>query len=195
MKAIKLNIILIILAVFMVISGINAQECKCHSKNSSMRRMHEIIGFKNCGNCHNKNEKLMSSKPKKQNDQKNQEKLKNRIKEDRFCIPCHNPDGTLKKEIYKNSDAMKIINTFYCPKDKLRFIDDIKVCPKCGGKLIDINLLMEESKKNPSNDICRQCHINTEVENLDSHITFKKDKLYNCLECHSGHDDCGGCHF
>lgn len=26
----------------------STKECKCHSKNNKMRRMHEITGFKNC---------------------------------------------------------------------------------------------------------------------------------------------------
>ncbi len=172
----------------------SAPECRCHSKNSSMRRMHEMIGFKNCGNCHKKNKNLMTSQYDEQKDEKYIEGLKKRLSEDKFCIPCHNSDGTIKKEIYKNSEAMKISDTYFCPVDKLRFPEKLNSCPKCGGKLININFLMEESKKNPSNKICRECHPDIEAQNIDAHITFKKEKLNKCLDCHADHDDCGNCH-
>ncbi|MBI5418347.1 hypothetical protein HZA55_10480 [Candidatus Poribacteria bacterium] len=168
-------------------------ECKCHSKNPSMVRMHEIIGFKNCGNCHKKNENLMSPKSSIK-DEKLMEKLQTRIKEDKFCIPCHNADGTIKKEIYKKTDVMKISDTYYCAKDRLRFPEEVNLCPKCSGKLLNLNKLMAQAKANPSNSICRQCHLDAEVQEIDAHITFKKEKLGNCLDCHKDHDDCGNCH-
>lgn len=186
--------IILTLGILMPFSvGASPRACKCHSKNPAMRRMHEVIGYKNCGNCHSKNENLMKSKSSDQKED-HRKKLEKRIKEDNFCKPCHNPDGTIKKESYKKSEAMRITDTFYCPKDKLRFSEGIKVCSKCGGELININKLMEESKKNPSNEICRKCHPTKEVQEIKAHKTDDRKNQYNCLGCHEGHDDCGGCH-
>ena len=54
------QIIILALGIFISVSAnASPKGCKCHSKNPAMRRMHEIIGFKNCGNCHGKNEDLM----------------------------------------------------------------------------------------------------------------------------------------
>ncbi len=189
-----LPIIILALGFFISVSAhASPKECKCHSKNPAMRRMHEVIGFKNCGNCHSKNDNLMKSGASYQKED-HRKKLEKRIKEDQFCIPCHNPDGTIKKESYKKSAAMRVTNTFYCPKDKLKFTEKVKACSKCGGELIDINNLMAESKKNPSNKICRKCHLDKDVLKIGAHKHIDKKDQYNCLNCHEGHDDCASCH-
>ncbi len=187
-KYIALNVLLIIAVSIFASIEVLAYECRCHSKNPAMRRMHEMIGFKNCGDCHSKAENLMKKKSLDKGKEEHKDKLNRRIKEDSFCFPCHNSNGTIKL------DTMQITNSFYCPKDKLRFSKADKVCPKCGAALININELMENSKQRPSNKICRQCHLNKDVQAISAHIDINRKEQYNCLSCHVGHDDCASCH-
>ena len=167
-------------------------ECRCHSRNPAMKRMHEAIGFRNCGNCHARDENLMSGKPRSAAGIG--DRLKNRFKEDRFCVPCHNSEGTVKRESSPASERMNISGTYYCPKDKLRLSAGSTSCPECGGKLIDINAAMEQSRTSPSNEVCIECHLIADVNAISRHQLFNADKLKKCLDCHRGHDDCGSCH-
>ena len=168
------------------------KECKCHSKQPAMKRMHEITGFANCGDCHSKNENLMSGKNKNGNTAKRD--LSKRFKDDKFCIPCHSPDGLIKKEIFAGIEKIRISGTLFCPKDKARFPAGTNACAKCGGSLINIDESMERSRKNPSNGICIECHPMEEVHKIKRHGIFNAEKLQRCLDCHEGHDDCGSCH-
>jgi hypothetical protein len=167
-------------------------ECKCHSKQPAMRRMHEIIGFSGCQNCHTKRENLMSGDRKTGPERKSD--LARRIREDKTCIPCHESEGTVKKEIYSNRTMMEISGTLYCPKDKMKYSSGTKTCSKCGGPLLDINALMAQSRTNPSNEICRKCHMKEEVQQIRQHIALSPDVMNRCLDCHKGHNDCGSCH-
>jgi len=157
-----------------------------------MKHMHEIIGVTNCGDCHKKNENLMSKKTEK--DSATKANLAKRISEDNFCVPCHDSQGGIKKEIYSNKSAMGISGTLYCPKDKLSFSPDNKACSKCGGNLLNMDELMARSRRNPSNEICMECHLVEEVRQIKRHTLFNNDKLGKCLDCHKGHNDCGSCH-
>ncbi len=62
-----------------------------------MKRMHETVGFKDCGNCHSRNENLMSGKNR--SDGAARSALNKRFKEDEFCRPCHDSEGLLKKDV------------------------------------------------------------------------------------------------
>jgi hypothetical protein len=183
-----------ILAVLPCFAQMNSaqEECRCHSKQPAIKRMHETIGFNGCGNCHAKNEDLMSRKDRP--DPGKKAVLAKRIREDTFCVPCHDSNGSVKKEIYAGKREMTISGTSFCPKDKLRFAAGTKSCSKCGGPLININQVMAISSKNPSNEICIGCHAMEEVIQIDRHKIYNNNKLSKCLDCHKGHDDCGSCH-
>jgi hypothetical protein len=168
------------------------KECKCHSKQPAMKRMHETIGFNGCGNCHSKNENLMSGR--NQVDPNRTAVLAKRIGEDQACIPCHDSQGMLKKEVHSGQGIPNISGTLFCPKDKLRFSAGTALCSKCGGSLLNINELTERSHRNPSNEICMECHRMEEVQQIRRHTIFNATKLKQCLDCHEGHDDCGSCH-
>jgi len=169
------------------------KECRCHSKRSAMKRMHEAIGFANCGNCHSKSENLMSGNRNTNNDAA-QTISKKRFTEDQFCIPCHDSQGAMKKNMPAGVDRMNISGTLYCAKDKLRFPAGTKSCPNCGSSLININEFMEKSRAKPSNQICMECHLPNDVQAVKRHGLFNAAKLQRCLDCHKGHDNCGGCH-
>ena len=189
----KFHLLLLLVFLSIAISPAYAQmECKCHSKQPTMRRMHEIIGFSGCGNCHAKGENLMSANRKTVPDRKAD--LAKRIREDKACVPCHDSNGLVKKEIYSNSRVMGISNTLYCPKDKVRFSSGTKACSRCGGPLLDINALMALSRTSPSNEICAKCHLTEEVRQIKQHTARKPDMMNRCLDCHRGHNDCGSCH-
>ena len=167
-------------------------ECKCHSKQPAMRRMHERIGITGCGNCHKKEENLMSKRNEK--DSSADADLAKRKKEDSFCIPCHDSQGSTRKGIQAEKVAVGISGSLYCPKDKLRFPAGSRSCSRCGGALLNVDELMERSRNSPSNEICMQCHIPEEVRQIKRHTIFNNEKLKKCLDCHTGHNDCGGCH-
>lgn len=59
---------------------------------------------------------------------------------------------------------------------------------------MNINELMEKSKKTPWDEICRKCHLDEEALKIDKHKDIDKKDLFNCLACHEGHNDCAGCH-
>lgn len=152
--------------------------------------MHETIGFKNCGDCHSKSENLMSGKSANagRND------FSQRFREDRFCLPCHDSSGAVKKDPPGAIQKISISGTLFCPKDKSRFPAGTRACAKCGGSLINIDESMEKSRKNPSNGICVECHPMEEVHKIERHGIFNAQKLQRCLDCREGHDDCGSCH-
>jgi hypothetical protein len=154
--------------------------------------MHETLGMSGCGNCHTKNENLMSKKGEK--DPKADENLARRAIEDRSCVPCHDSRGSIKKEIRADQKAVVIAGTLYCPKDKMRFSSDSRTCSKCGGILLNIDELMAKSRTDPSDDICRECHWVEEVQQIKQHTMLNANRLKKCLDCHQGHDDCGSCH-
>jgi hypothetical protein len=192
MKLIKTYLPLLWMLLMLIpTSSVCAQkECRCHSKQPAMKRMHEIIGFKNCGDCHSKNEDLMSGKSANAA----KKDFSQRFKEDRFCLPCHDSDGAVKKDPSAAIQKIGISGTLFCPKDKARFPAGTKACAKCGGNLINIDESMERSRKSPSNGICMECHPMEEVGNIKRHRIFNAQKLQRCLDCHQGHDDCGSCH-
>ncbi len=184
---------ILLTAFIIVVSPSYAQmQCICHSKQPAMRRMHETIGMTGCGNCHKQNENLMSKRNAK--DSATKASLAKRIREDESCVPCHDSQGAIKKEIHSSKSTMGISGTLYCPKDKLRFSPDIKSCSKCGGILLNIDEIMTKSRKSPSNEICMECHRVEEVQQIERHTIFNNEKLRKCLDCHKGHDDCGSCH-
>lgn len=168
------------------------KECRCHSKQPAMKRMHETIGFAGCGNCHSKNENLMSGR--NQVDPNRKAVLAKRIGGDQYCIPCHDSQGKLKKAVHSGTGIPSIMGTRYCPKDKLRFSAGTQLCSKCGGSLLSINEVTQRSHQNPSNEICMECHRMEEVQQIKRHTIFNANKLKQCLDCHGGHDDCGSCH-
>lgn len=198
MKVFKVG--LAVSAVTILIAGPSAfaqmnsakMECKCHSKKPAMKHMHEAIGFSGCGNCHTKNENLMSGRNAV--DPNRKATLSKRIREDKFCIPCHDSQGGVKKEILAGRKSLDISNTLFCPKDKLRFPSGLGSCPKCGGNLLNINAVMEKSRQNPSNEICIECHGMDEAPQIRRHAIFNATKLRQCLDCHQGHEDCASCH-
>jgi hypothetical protein len=182
-----------LMALTIAISPAYAQiECRCHSKQPAMKRMHKTIGMTGCGNCHTKDENLMSKRTEKGSTTK--ANLAKRISEDKFCVPCHDSQGAIKNGIYSNESPMGISGTLYCPKDKLRFSPDNKSCSKCGGALLNMDELMVRSRRSPSNEICMECHMMEEVRQIKRHTIFNNDKLGKCLDCHKGHDNCGSCH-
>jgi len=180
------------LMTFAASSSYAQMQCICHSKQPAMKRMHEAIGTTGCGNCHTKSENLMSRKDGKDSTAKAD--LAKRKGEDKFCGPCHDSQGAIKKEIRSGKDAKGIAGTLYCPKDKLQFSADSKSCSKCGGTLLNIDEVMARSRRNPSNEICTECHMAEEVRQIKRHTIFNSDKLGRCLDCHKGHDDCSSCH-
>jgi hypothetical protein len=198
MKFLGLRATALLLAGTLAISPCFAQmksakkECTCHSKQPAMKRMHETIGFNGCGNCHSKNENLMSGK--NQVDANRKAVLAKRIREDQACIPCHDSQGKLKKADHSGTDIPSIMDTLYCPKDKLRFSAGTRLCSKCGGSLLNISELTERSRRNPSNELCMECHRMEEVQQIKRHTIFNATKLKQCLDCHQGHDDCDSCH-
>lgn len=193
MQFMKVCSIVFWMALTIAISPAYAQmECICHSKQPAMRRMHETIGMTGCGNCHKKDENLMSKRNEK--DSVTKTNMAKRLGEDKFCVPCHDSQGVIKKEIYSNKSTMGISGTLYCPKDKLRFSPDNKLCSKCGGTLLNIDELMARSRRSPSNEICMECHLMEEVRQIKQHTIFNNDTPGKCLDCHKGHDDCGSCH-
>lgn len=167
-------------------------ECICHSKQPAMKRMHETTGMTVCGNCHKKNENLMSKRGK--DDIAGKASLAKRIREDTSCVPCHDSQGVIKNDVLFNTSAMSIADTLYCPKDKLKLPPSNKSCPICGGILLNINEMMARSRSNPSNEVCKECHMVEEVQQIKRHSIFNHEKLGKCLDCHAGHDDCGSCH-
>jgi nitrate/TMAO reductase-like tetraheme cytochrome c subunit len=154
--------------------------------------MHETIGFDGCGKCHSKNDNLMSRKDKV--DPNRKAALAKRAGEDPSCIPCHDSQGKLKKAAHSGADIPSIMGTLYCPKDKLRFSAGTQLCSKCGGSLLSISAVTERSHRNPSNEICMECHRMEEVQQIKRHTIFNANKLKQCLDCHRGHDDCDSCH-
>jgi hypothetical protein len=120
--------------------------------------------------------------------------LAKRKREDKFCIPCHDSQGSARKEIPPQKVAMGISGSLYCPKDKLRFSAGSKACLNCGGALLNMDELMASSRNSPSNEICVECHMADEVHQITRHSIFNKEKLNKCLDCHTGHSDCGSCH-
>lgn len=193
MKSVKVcSIVFFVTLAIAIAPGYAQMECKCHSKQPAMRRMHKLIGMTGCGNCHKKDENLMSKK----NEQDSTAKvdLAKRIREDKLCIPCHDSQGAIKKAIYSEKNTMGISGMLYCPKDKLTFSPDNQSCSKCGGALLNIDELMARSRRSPSNEICMECHRMEEVRQIKRHTIFNNDKLEKCLDCHKGHDDCGSCH-
>jgi hypothetical protein len=192
MKSISTYWATILLILVAGIPSYAQMECKCHSKQPAMKHMHETIGFSGCGNCHTKNENLMSIRGRKDPDMKT--RLATRIKTDNSCIPCHDSEGSVRKEVHSGDSATDIAGTLYCPKDKIRFSSGTESCSKCGGVLINISEVMERSRENPSNGICSECHRMEEVQQISWHTIFNSTKLKRCLDCHEGHDDCGSCH-
>jgi hypothetical protein len=167
-------------------------ECKCHSKQPAMVRMHNKIGFTGCGNCHKKDENLMSKRNEKAPGA--EADLAKRKREDKYCIPCHDSQGPARKENQPEKASMGISSSLYCPKDKLKFPAGSKTCSKCGGALLNVDELMERSHSSPSNEICMECHMAEEVRQIKRHTIFNNEKLKKCLDCHTGHNDCGSCH-
>jgi hypothetical protein len=154
--------------------------------------MHETIGFTGCARCHSKSENLMSGR--KGADPNRQAALAKRAGEEPSCFPCHDSQGKLKKAVRSSPEIPSIMGTLYCPKDKTRFPAGTTACSKCGGSLLDINEMTERSRRNPSNEICMECHQIEEVGQIKRHGIFNSTKLKQCLDCHQGHDDCAGCH-
>jgi hypothetical protein len=145
-----------------------------------------------CGNCHKKGENLMSRGSEKSVATK--EDLLKRRREDTFCIPCHNAHGSNAKGAHSGGHSMAISGILYCPKDKLRFSPDTNACSKCGGMLLNIDEVMTRSRRNPSNEICKECHLSEEVRQIGRHAIYNQAKLRQCLDCPKGHDDCASCH-
>jgi len=166
--------------------------CQCHSDQPGMKRMHEVIGFKDCANCHSKDENLMSGEEKK--DGNPRQRLGIRFQTDGFCNPCHDSEGLLKKARFGADSHKPISGTLFCPKDGLSYPAGTKVCSECGGVLLNIDELMERSHTSPSNDVCLACHTMEQVKKTESHSNFREDKLAMCIDCHAGHEDCGSCH-
>ena len=166
---------------------------KCHSKRPGALAMHEAVKGRDCFTCHVRGEKLRQKggiPP-----EKHEAFLKQRL-EDPRCTGCHhekNPEA-VKQEPAKK--PMAFSGSTYCPKCKIKGGNDWRMCPKCGGSLIDLDKTMRESALNHSHKICRQCHI-MEGTLLNNHIEKSGeefDGMEDCLECHKGHSECGECH-
>jgi len=167
--------------------------CRCHSKSAPTRAMHEAVKNHDCFMCHKRGEKLRRKGgiPK----ETHEAFLKQRLTDLR-CVKCHGEETMEVPKPDEKKHSMGLSGSTYCPKCKIRGEKDWKMCPKCGGALIDLYKLMRHSALNPDQKICRQCHF-MEGELQSMHIENVGDKFdtaQDCLECHEGHNECGRCH-
>lgn len=166
---------------------------KCHSENPKVRAMHEMVADEDCFGCHVRGEKLRRKGgiPK----EKHEAFLRQRRTDGR-CVRCHGEGRVRHGHIESGNGAMGLSGTSYCPKCRVKGDGDWKMCPKCGGPLLDLDLVMRRSALSADDKWCRQCHF-MEGSLEAVHIQraggeFRADG--DCLECHEGHKACSGCH-
>ena len=183
----------IICLAFAVDSQAKFQCIECHSKRPGARAMHKALRGRDCFTCHVRGEKLRQKGGIPQ--EKHDAFLKQRLTDPR-CTECH---GKKEIEVVKEELAKKPVTlsgSTYCPKCEVKGDKDWKMCPKCGGPLIDLHKLMRHSAVNPDHRMCRQCHfMEGELEGLHmAKVGGDFATEQDCLECHEGHNECGGCH-
>ncbi|MBW2566743.1 MAG: hypothetical protein JRE24_07670 [Deltaproteobacteria bacterium] len=172
---------------------INHRCIKCHSKRPGAVAMHEALKNQDCYDCHVRGEKLRQKGGIP--NEKHEAFLKQRLADPR-CTRCH---GKKKSEVSKEGEAkhqVPLSGRTFCPKCQVVGDKDWKMCPKCGGSLIDLDRIMRLSAVHPDQALCRKCHF-MEGELQKRHVENAGEKFeseQNCLECHEGHKECSGCH-
>jgi hypothetical protein len=101
--------------------------------------MHDAVKNQDCFDCHIRGEKLRQKGgiPK----EKHEAFLKQRLADPR-CTRCH---GKKKSEVSKEGEAkhpVPLSGRTFCPKCQVIGDKDWKMCPKCGGPLIDLDRIM-----------------------------------------------------
>ena len=193
-KNLLVFLLTVVISLACVINSQAKFSCKeCHSKRPGALAMHKAVEGRDCFTCHVRGEKLRQKggiPP-----EKHEAFLKQRLTDPR-CTECHREKKVepAKQESVKKPAAFS--GSTYCPKCKMKGSNDWKMCPRCGGSQIDLDTTMRRSALHPSHKICRQCHI-MEGELLNDHIEKNDEKFdgtEDCLGCHEGHSECGGCH-
>ncbi len=154
--------------------------------------MHKALIGEDCFGCHVRGEKLRQKGGIPE--EKHQAFLKQRL-EDVRCFRCHAMEkhGTSTE---KTEPPTALSGSTYCPKCHVIGDGDWKMCPKCGGNLLNLDSLIRESALHPDQALCRRCHFmegsleKSHVEKIGAGYSHKND----CLECHQGHTECSGCH-
>jgi len=175
------------------VSGAQPRCIKCHSKSPEVRAMHEALKGQDCFTCHVRGEKLRQKGgiPK----EKHEAFLKQRLTDLR-CTRCHGEKNVKKSHGDLGEHSTALSGSTYCPKCQIKGGKDWKMCPKCGGPLLDSDRMMRQSALNPDDELCRKCHLmegkleNAHIQNAGDEFSAKSD----CLECHDGHKACSGCH-
>lgn len=172
-------------------------KCVCHSKDPAILSMHQVLGMRNCGDCHSEDENLMAKGREKTAEQKAQ--VQSRKRSDAVCLECHKEGGPLVR-----TEKSKIGGRWFCPQDQKQFSQaeakkkgDSFFCPECGQELLDIDRIITESEKKPRNELCIACHpIDSVLRGKHVKVLAASGKSLNeCLVCHQSHAKCGGCHF
>lgn len=193
-KATEILFFTLVISLFWVNLAKAQPRCiKCHSKNPKVVAMHEALKGRDCFNCHVRGEKLRQKGgiPK----EKHEAFMKQRLTDLR-CIKCHGEKNIKKDHRELGNHATPLSGTSYCPKCQIKGGKDWKMCPKCGGPLLDLDRIMRQSALSSNDELCRRCHFmegeleNTHLINVGEEFSSTND----CLECHEGHKECSGCH-
>jgi hypothetical protein len=177
---------------------------ECHSKNPALVRMHEVNRGRDCFECHQQNENFIAQR----NNRPNSKQLKKRQQLEEPCKSCH---STKKPQTAKRSK--KIFGRYYCSQCEHQVPAEATNCSQCQGtikkegtklicskcgQLINVSEIAKLSQRRPSNQICQRCHRRNKKW-LALHETKFGTNRYvqtrDCLKCHQGHNQCGGCHF
>jgi hypothetical protein len=166
---------------------------KCHSRSPEVRTMHEELKGQDCFTCHVRGEKLRQKGGIPE--EKHEAFLKQRLTDLR-CVKCHGEKNMEKGHGEQSNHATPLSATSYCPKCQLKGDKDWKMCPRCGGPLLDLDMVMRHSALSSDGKLCRKCHFmeasleDTHIKNVGAEFSSRND----CLECHQGHKECSGCH-
>lgn len=167
--------------------------CTCHSKRAATKTMHEALVGRDCFSCHARGEKLRKKggiPP-----EKHEEFMKRRLV-DALCLECHANDK-IKQSAAKESkpEISPFFGQTYCPKCRKTGPQNIIECARCGEPVIDLEKTMRESALNPDPAICKKCHyIDEDLATKHAEVEEGLNHDSDCLECHKGHNECGGCH-
>jgi len=167
--------------------------CTCHSKRPATVAMHQAVKGRNCFSCHARGEKLRKKggiPP-----EKHAEFLRRRTREPQ-CLECHGKDGSVKDAAGSGNDEAGFFEHSFCPQCRKKGPKGRKTCEHCGGPVLDLAETFRKSALNPDAAICKQCHFPDE-QLAATHLTHAEepvDSQTDCLKCHQGHNQCGGCH-
>lgn len=171
-------------------------KCVCHSKDQAILSMHRVLGMRDCSQCHSENEDLMAKGGKKTAEQKAATQARKRSEP--VCLECHQAGGEVKAE------KTRVSGNWFCPTCQKKYSQSEAVkkgstvyCPVDGEKLLNIDEIMKQSTKQPSNRLCVACHpISSTLKGKHAPVLAASGKkLDNCLVCHESHTKCGNCHF